>query len=138
VAKKADTPTERYLAKATPQEQRDFANALLAGRARVASLEENDISRRAVLASRLLSLPIIGFYIASVGLGPQLIRVLAGLTLCIAMAWFPNQVARATGRIGGQTGISRPSHPRIALVVAWLLLLMPFWLYLIFLLFDAV
>ena len=87
------------------------------------------ISTRTRTVSRVLSLLLCAYYVswASQAVLP-LARVLAGLLLPMAIVWFPDAMARGSGRLGVGHVIRRQSSPRAVLAFGWALLLTPFWI----------
>lgn len=66
---------------------------------------------------------LIGLIALAGGLAEAKVRTLGGSLLLLAIAWFPNQVAGATGRLNVGPAVSRASSPWVLLVFAWLMLL---------------
>jgi len=115
-------PIRRYLETATPKEQREFSEALLASRSK-ANSGTPSIPESTVRASRLLFVALVIFWVISLGWSEDLVLSLGVLTLLGAVACFPNETAAATGRLGLRTAVTRPSHPWILFVIVWLALL---------------
>jgi len=73
-----------------------------------------------------MSAPLVAYYLYV--LGPpswELLRDYAALLLICLIVWFPNQASRATGRLSIGEVVRRPSPPRLVLLFAWILLLLP-------------
>lgn len=121
MGKKPITPIQKYMETATPEEQEELSRSLLASQARIERTSR--ISERTIRASRLLSSAIILAYLSSSTWNEDLIKSVGFFFLLGAIAWFPNEVAAATGRIGIRPAVSRPSHPWFLFIAAWLFLL---------------
>ena len=115
-----DPAIQRYWENASPEEQQKFAKTLLDAEARVR--KDSSVPPSVIRTSRLASAAIVGAY----ALGDGLVLGFRGIfafAFLVAIAWFPNQLARATGRMGVGTAVSRPSHPWVLLIIVWMLLL---------------
>jgi len=121
--KKPSTAVRQYLESATPEQQRQFSKALLSRQSRVDG-SASAIPGSVILASRVASLVAISTYALSVGWSEDLLTAGAAFVILGAVAWFPNELAAATGRLGAGPAVSRPSHPWVLLVIVWIFLLM--------------
>ena len=119
--KRSTRAVHKYLDGASPEERREFAETLLNAQSRVR--RDSSVPRSLVRASRLASVALVGVSALDRGFEQEQFRLVLGLALLLAIAWFPNQLAQATGRFGVGRYVSRPSHPWVLLIVAWLLLL---------------
>ncbi len=88
------------------------------------------ISTRARTVSRVLSAPVVGFYfwVGVAGGNEAFLRTFAFFLLPVLMVWFPDLMARATGRFGVVEVVRRASPPWAVLAMGWALLLIPVWL----------
>ena len=116
--KEPNGPIQRYLHSATPEGQKAFG-AALAGRKKSMPAA---VSGSMIMASRWLSLGIAISYLLSSGWSAETLQAMAFLVLLGAVAWFPNEAAEATGRIGLGSAVSRRSHPWILFVLVWVFL----------------
>ena len=109
------SPIQRFLENASPEEQKRFGRALL-------DVEEEkrgpEVSEIVVRRSRLFSVIPLAAVLVSVAFGASP-RLLLGSVLLFAVAWFPNEVAAGTGRLGMGPAITRASHPGILLGIVW-------------------
>ena len=121
--KQVDDTIRRYLETGTPEEQKEFAEALLSSQKKINDPTPS-IPAATIRASRFLFVVLAAFIVISLGRREELVKLLPLLVLLGAMAWFPNEIAAATGRIGFRTAVSRPSHPWILFVLVWLFLLL--------------
>src|SRR5262245_26976982 len=104
----------------------DLARDRSLGRMGMAGHPGVPVSERVIGWSRCLSAIVAISY--SVLLGAPPFRLLAFLVLPMSIAWFPNQVASATGSLGVLQRVTRPSPPLPLLILAWVLLLFPLWI----------
>jgi hypothetical protein len=114
--------TRRYLEDATPEDQTAFAEALLAAESR-SQPARPFVPPSVVWASRIGSILVAGMWVLSLTGGENRYRAVLGLVVILAAAWFPNQVAGATGRLSPGGFVTRVSNPWLLLAVVWLLLL---------------
>jgi hypothetical protein len=117
---KPNRAVRKYLDNATPEQKREFFSALLSRESRIKGQERRGISDVVIRRSRVCSLIVALLYAWAVGWSEELIRAAAILVLLGAIAWFPNEVAAATGRLGIGPAVSRPSHPWFLFVAAWI------------------
>jgi hypothetical protein len=115
------SPFERYLETASPEEQRELGDALLAAQERT-NPERGGVPESTIRISRALWLLVVVLVVVSSEWGEQLLRTLAMLVLLGAVAWFPNETAVAVGRLGYGPNVSRASNPRILFAIAWVFL----------------
>jgi hypothetical protein len=122
----ADEAVKRYLAEANPAERRELANALLDSSTNRLTRAPAEVPLYAVLLSRLASTAIVILELVLLpDTGIHRTQVLAALFFPLVVAWFPNEIARATGRIDMVIRIDRASARQITLTLGWALLLMP-------------
>jgi hypothetical protein len=124
-AKKSEDAIRKYMESATPEEQRQLADAFLDSKSRASTPEHKEVPRRFVVASRILSLISISLVLMSIEWNADDARWVIGMCFVGALAWFPNEISRATGRLGIGTPIRRPSNPWVVLFLAWIFLLLP-------------
>ena len=116
----------RYSESASNADRRRLADTLL---------EAEGVSRKALstpVGSGLVALSRLGclavsaaYFFLTPSTGEATHRLIAFLALPVAVASFPNQFARASGRLALAVRVRRPSPPRLLLLAAWLLLLVP-------------
>ena len=121
--KKPSSAVRKYLENATPEEQQEFSEALLSRQSGIGS-DQHGVPPSVVSISRLVWLMVVVLSILAMGWREDAIWAAVFLVVLGAVAWFPNETAAATGRLGVGTAVSRPSHPWVLFVVAWLFLLL--------------
>ena len=89
------------------------------------------ISRRTILVSRILSIPAaIPLFqsIFAANSGIEMSRRCLATAIVLSFVWFPMWWAGLYGRFPSWTNIwAMDSHPHFFLLVAWIILLIPYW-----------
>jgi hypothetical protein len=120
----ADDILRRHLESASPEERLDAARALLAadsaGRARY-----RQVPQWVIWVSRIAAAPIVLYYAGRIGLNWNLIYLAGFVLLPLAVVCFPNFISEVRGRFSVGQVVDKPSPPRLALLLAWLVLLVP-------------
>jgi len=119
--------TKEYVASLSPEERREIARSLLSEtRLGDPDTQYQNVSQRSVWFSRVISTLLVAYYIYVLGVPvSDHFQTLVGVAVITLVVWFPNQASRLTGRFGIATVIRRVSPPRMVLLFAWILLLMP-------------
>jgi hypothetical protein len=124
---RAKDAMRRYSAALSPNERTELARTLIeASSATGLASAGRAVPNSLVWISRIGSLAVASYYWYLTGfVQHSLLQLALSLFLPIAVVWFPNQLARATGRLGVSPKITIASPPRAVLALGWVILLVP-------------